>query len=233
MLKYSLSENLLTDRPDDYAAQTHSVDTYDKSKFITRLLGKGTLVTKTDVVAVFDAMESTILEILKEGSTLKLPFFNTSFSISGVFEGPLDSFDSNRHKLNINITKGSLLRQAESAIAFEKTTSVAPAPQIQEVKDTISGTFNEELTPNGVVEIRGNNLKIDGDHADCGLWFVPDTGTPVKADVFVQNKPSLVIAMIPALSTGNYQVKIVSQYASGKNLINPKAFTFGKVLSVQ
>ena len=126
-----------------------------------------------------------------------------------------------------------MLRQAEANILFEKTTSVAPAPQIQEVKDTVSGKFNEELTPGEVVEIRGNNLKIDGDHADCGLWFVPETGTPVKADVFVQNKPSLVIAMIPVLSTGKYQVKIVSQYASGKNLIYPKAFTFGKILSIQ
>lgn len=232
MLRYSLSENLLTDRPDDYAAQTHSVDTYDKSKFIKRLLGKGTLVTKTDVVAVFDAMESTILEILEEGSTLKLPFFNTSFSISGVFEGPLDSFDPTRHKLNVNITKGSLLRQAEANISFEKTTSVAPAPQIQEVKDTVSGNFNEELTPGGVVEIRGNNLKIAGDKPECGLWFVPETGVPVKADVFVQNKPSLVIAMIPTLSTGKYQIKVVSQYSGGKELITPKAFTFGKELTV-
>jgi hypothetical protein len=34
----------------------------------------------------------------REGCTFNLPMFHTSFSISGVFDGPLDSFDHNRHR---------------------------------------------------------------------------------------------------------------------------------------
>ncbi len=224
MLKYYLVENVLTDQPEDYRAMTQSSDTYDKNKFIKRLLGKGTLVTETDAVAVLNAIESTVADILDEGSTINMPLFNTSFSVSGVFEGPLDSFDANRHKLNVNITKGTLFKSLEKSIVFEKTHAVAKAPQVLELKDVFSNKLNEELTPGGVVELKGYNLKIAGDHSDCGLWFVSESGTSIKSDIIIQNKPSVVIAMIPTVPSGNYRVKLVTQYASGHNLITPKVF---------
>ena len=98
MLKYSLLEMLLTDRPDDYSAQTHSIATLDKEAIIKRMLNRGTLLTRTDILAVLNGFEETIAEALLEGYSVTHPLFNTSFSISGVFESPLDTFDGNRHK---------------------------------------------------------------------------------------------------------------------------------------
>jgi len=163
MLKYSLTENLLTERNDDFSAQTYSVASLDKEAIIARILKKGTTLTRTDVLAVLNAFEETVADALLQGYSMTLPLFNTSFSISGVFESALDTFDGNRHKLNINLTKGILLRNAERNVKFEKTNTPAPLPQIQEVKDSVSQTVNERLTARGVVEVRGYNLKIDGD----------------------------------------------------------------------
>ena len=142
-------------------------------------------------------------------------------------------FDGNRHKLNINLTKGSLFREAEKNVKFEKTNTPVPLPQIQEVKDSVSGTVNERLTARGVVEVRGYNLKIDGDDPTCGLWFVSAGGQETRAEVIIENKPSRIIAMIPALSGGNYQVKVVTQYSGGgKFLLIPKIFVYPKNLLV-
>ena len=233
MLKYSLVENLLTDRPDDYSAQTHSMTSLDKEAIITRMLQRGNLLTRTDILAVLNGFEETVTDALLEGNNLTLPLFNTSFSISGVFESPLDIFDGNRHKLNINLTKGVLLRNAESKVKFEKTTAPVPLPQIQEVKDSLSGTVNERLTAGGVIEVRGYNLKIEGSRPECGLWFVAENGAEVKSGVVIENKPARVIAMIPALASGNYQVKVVTQYSGGGRLIVlPKQFVYPKRLVV-
>ena len=219
MLKYTLVENLLTERPDDYSAQPASTRSYDKEAIIGRILGKGTLLTRTDVLAVFNGLEETVVDIVKDGGTINLPLFNTSFSISGVFDGPMDVFDPSRHKLNINLTKGTLLRKAESEVRMAKTDAVTPQPSIVEVRDAVSGTVNETLTPGGVIQLWGSNLKIAGDDAANGLWFVPETGEPVKAEVVVANKPSQLIAMIPAtLTAGKYSLRIVTQY-SGSNLL--------------
>ena len=233
MLRYSLVENLLTERPDDYSAQTHATASLDKEAVITRMLNRGTLLTRTDILAVLNGLEETVADALLEGNNVNLPLFNTSFSISGVFESPMDSFDGNRHKLNINLTKGILLREAEKNVKFEKTNTAAPLPQIQEVRDSVSGRVNETLTSGGVIEVRGYNLRIDGDDPACGLWFFNDNGYEVKASVIIENKPSRILAMIPALQVGNFQIKVVTQFSGGgKFLKTPRMFIYPKPLTV-
>ena len=197
MLKYSLSENQLTERPDDFSAQMHTISSLDKEALIVRMLNRGTALTRTDILAVMNGIEETVSEALHEGYSLNLPLFNTSFSISGVFEGPMDSFDGNRHKLNINLTK--------------------------------------LVTSGGVVEIRGYNLKIEGDDPSCGLWFIHSNGTDYKASVIIENKPSKIIAMIPNMpdGIGLCQLKLVTQFSgSSKWLKTPKQFVYPKNLDV-
>lgn len=234
MLKYSLVENLLTERLDDYSAQAHNVSSLDKGAIINRMLNRGTLLTRTDILAVLNGFEETVAEAILAGYSVNLPLFNTSFSISGVFESPLDTFDGNRHKLNVNLTKGLLLREAERKVKFEKTNNPAPLPQIQEIRDSISGAVNEKLTAKGVVELRGYNLKIEGTDDSCGLWFVAENGTQTKAGVIIENKPSKIIAMIPELPDGSYQLKVVTQFSNSLRLLKtPKLFVYPKILVVR
>ncbi len=234
MLKYSLIENRLTERPDDYYAQIYVSSRMDKEAIITRMINKGTLLTRTDIIAAINSYEETIIEVLTEGSTVTTPLFNTSFSISGVFEGPMDTFDRNRHKLHINVSKGTLLRDTQKNIKFEKMSTSSPLPQIQEVKDSVSHLVNEILTPGGVAQIYGHNLKIEGEDPACGLWFISEDGTETKAEIVIENKPSRVIVVIPYLAAGEYRIKIATQFANGVKLLKtPKVFVYPKSLSVR
>ena len=234
MLKYNLVENLLTERPDDYAAQTVPTRSYDKNAVIDLILRRGTLLTRTDVLAVMNGLEETVVDVVRDGGTINLPLFNTSFSISGVFDGPMDSFDSSRHRLNVNLTKGTLLRKAESEVRFAKTDAVTPQPSIVEVRDAVSGATNDVLTPGGVIQLWGANLKIAGDNEANGLWFVPETGDAIKAEVVVTNKLSQLIAMIPALAAGNYTVRVVTQSTGGGVLLKmPRSYVFERTLVVR
>ena len=230
-VKYCLVENLLTEREDDYSAQVNGATSYDRAAIVTRMNNRGNLLTKVDIDAVLNAYENEVEMIHDEGGHVNTPLFNTSSSISGVFEGPMDTFDPNRHKYNINVTKGTRLRAVEKRQKLEKTNATPLQPNIQEVKDTISGKVNEVLTPNGVVEVRGYSLKIAGDER-CGLWFIPASGEAVKAAIFVDNKPSTVIAIIPPLAAGSYTVRIVTQHSSGKDLKEPKSVIYHKALTV-
>ena len=78
----------------------------------------------------------------------------------------------------------------------------------------------------------GINIKIVGENADCGLWFVPASGDAVKAQIIVQNKPSTIIAMIPNLSAESYSLKVMTQYTGGKPLKEPKICVFNKPLLI-
>jgi hypothetical protein len=105
------------------------------------------------------------------------------------------------------------------------------------VKDSVSGSVNERLTAGGVVELRGYGLKIDGDNPACGLWFVAETGEELRAEVIIENKPSRIIAMIPARPDGAgavpVRLRVVTQYSGGgKFLATPKVFVYPKTLSI-
>lgn len=233
MLEYSLHDNQLTERPDDFTAVAHSKISYNKEEFIDLMLDRGTLLTRTDVLAVFNGMEETAKAVLRNGEQINLPLFNASFSISGVFEGAMDTFDSNRHKVKINITKGTLVRDVEKEVKLTKVNASSPQPQILEVKDSVSGQTDSTLTPNGVVVLNGINLRISGDSALCGLSFVDEAGVETKATTIVQNKPSTVIAIIPALAKGGYRVKLGTQFSSGgRDKKEPSTTIYSKLLQV-
>ncbi len=234
MIKYHLLENFLTANADDYTAQVISAGSFDKEAIVDRMLQRGTLITKTDILAVLNSYEETIVDVITEGNNVALPLYQTGFSISGVFEGAMDTFDPERHSLNITINKGTLLRDAQSDVKMEKTTSVASTFSIIEVRDAVSGTANTKLTPNGIMEICGSNIKVVGDNPDCGIYLVNANGSETKVSVIAQNKPSTIMCMIPQLSVGTYKVKVVTQFGSGgeRTLKEPRTAQFERNLVV-
>jgi hypothetical protein len=235
MLEYSLHENLLTEeRTDDYSAQTHSKTSYNKDALIELMLQRGTLTTKTDVLAVLNNLEETVAYVIRQGGTVNLPLFGTGFSISGVFEGATDVFDPLRHHLHVNIRKGTLLRAAEEDVKLMKVNVASPQPQILEVKDSVSGSVDDRLTPGGVLEITGVNIRISGKNPACGLFFVSDDmPETLKVETLVTNNPSSLVAIIPFLAPGGrYRVKVVTQYQhSRRDLNEPRTTTFPKLLT--
>ena len=234
MIKYHLKENLLTERADDYSAQVLTAGTCDKDALVERMLQRGSLLTKTDILAVLNSVEETVVDLIKEGNTVAIPLFQTGFSISGVFEGAMDMFDPARHKLNITINKGTLLRDAQAQVKLEKTSATASTFAITEVRDTVSGTVNTTLTPSGIMEIYGSNIKVTGDNPDCGIYLVSADGSENKVSVIAQNTPSTLMCLLPALAAGTYQVKVVTQFGTGgaTQLKTPRTTQFERDLVV-
>lgn len=233
MVKYHLVKNFLAGHTDTFIARTQRVSTFDIDALIERMLQCGTTLTKTDIMAVLNAMEETIVEITKEGHTVAIPLFQTRFSIVGSFNGPMDIFDHTRHKLKINVSRGTLIRDVQKKIKLEKIDSLAPPINIIEVRDCVSETANSVLTTKGVVKIYGNHIKIVGNDENCGLYFVAADGTETKASVIVQNKPSELIVIVPELTAGMYKVKVATQYNGHYDLKHARTFEFEHYLNVK
>ncbi|UTY24377.1 DNA-binding domain-containing protein [Treponema denticola] len=234
MLKYSLRENLLTPAPDDYMAQAADVRSYTLDEIIDLMMEKGTTLTRADVAATLQVYGEVCSSLIKDGSAVNTPLMNTSMSISGVFDGANDSFDKKRHTVNLNITAGTLLRDAVTKVKCEKTEGVSTDPYITEVADIVSGKVNEVLTKGGVVQLTGSRLKFDAKDAAQGIFFVPETGNPVRASVIAENKPARVMAIIPAdLAAGTYYIEVRTKYANAtKQLKTLKVGRFAKPLTL-
>ena len=234
MLKYSLRENLLTPAPDDYMAQVTDVRSYTLDEIIDLMMEKGTTLTRADVAATLQVYGEVVSAIIKDGSAVNTPLMNTSMSISGVFDGANDSFDKKRHTVNLNITAGTLLRDAVTKVKCEKPEGVSTDPYITEVTDIVSGKVNEVLTKGGVVQLVGSRLKFDAKDTAQGIFFVPETGNPVRAAVIAENKPARLMAIIPAdLAAGTYYIEVRTKYANAtKQLKTLKIGRFAKPLTI-
>ena len=109
----------------------------------------------------------------------------------------------------MNMTAGTLLRDAVTKVKCEKTEAAGTDPYITEVTDIVSGKTNEVLTKGGVVQITGSRLKFDAKDTAQGIFFVPETGAPVRASVIAENKPARLMAIIPAdLAAGTYYIEV-------------------------
>ena len=234
MLKYSLRENLLTPAPDDYMAQAADVRSYTLDEIIDLMMEKGSTLTRADVAATLQVYGEVVSAIVKDGSAVNTPLMNTALSISGVFDGANDSFDKKRHTVNLNITAGTLLRDAVTKVKCEKTEGASTDPYITEVTDIVTGTANTTLTKGGVVQLVGARLKFDAKDAAQGIFFVPETGEAVRAAVIAENKPARLMAIIPAdLAAGTYYIEVRSKHSGGgKPLKAVKAGRFAKPLTV-
>ena len=234
MLKYSLRENLLTAAPDDFMAQTQDVRSYTLDEIIDLMMQKGSTLTRADVSAVLQIYGEVCASVIADGCALNTPLMNTALSISGVFNGANDVFDKKRHAVNLNMTAGTLLRSALSKIKCEKTGTASTDPYISEVKDVVSDTVNTILTTGAVVQITGSRLKFDQKDSSQGIFFVPETGAPVRAAVIAENKPARLMAIIPAdLAAGTYYIEVRTKHANAtKQLKTLKTGRFAKPLTV-
>ena len=234
MLKYALRENLLTPEPNDYMAQVTDSQSYNLEKIIDKMIERGSTLTKADITATMQIYTETICSLLEEGFQINTPLINTSMSISGVFDGATDSFDSSRHNVNINITPGTKLKETLSKVKTQKVEATSTDPFVTEVKDIVSGKVNESLTKGGILQAVGARLKFDNSDEAQGVFLVPETGSAVRCGVVAENKPARVMAMIPAdITAGTYYLEIRSKMdSSGKATKNLKVGRFNKALTI-
>ncbi|UOB18152.1 DNA-binding domain-containing protein [Abyssalbus ytuae] len=232
-LKYSLKKNLLTPQPDDYTARPQGVKSYDLENIIAQMLTKGSTVTRTDILAVLNNFFEVVGDITANGGTINTDLFKTKFSITGVFDSATDGFDKNRHTIKINTNTGKILKEALAKIQVEKVTTPEIIPHIIEVKDSISGSINNQITSNGILEITGSLLKIEGNHPNNGVYLIAKDGTKHQVTTIADNKPTRLFVMLPTLNPGQYTLQVTTQHKGGTPLLNtPRTGIFNKLLTV-
>jgi hypothetical protein len=236
MLEYVLEVNELTAAPDDYRAQVVNVVSHTQADLVDRIMRIGAGLTRSDIVAVLEAEKQVVTEIISDGGAVTTELFNASPSIQGVFHSAEDSADGVHQKVRINLHPGVALRDAVGAVKTKKLPGVVSGTIISSVTDVKTASQNNLLTPGRNIKVAGAKIKIAGDDAAVGLFFEPEAGgapVPVDSSDIVVNHPMELIAVIPALASGTYRLKIVTQYSGGTPLKHPHTATFDKPLTVQ
>lgn len=237
-IKAYLYDNLLTkDNPNDFIARTISERSLNVKQICEAAVNRG----GADVSSA--AMEHATALFLKEmayqlcdGYSVNTGYFTAGTQIRGVFDSPTETFNSQKHNILFQFNQGEKLRAEIPNIEINILGVADASSVILQVKDIKSGTVNDLLTPGRNLKIAGNKIKVAGDNAANGIYFVntaTEARTQVETNDVVVNNPSELIVMIPALTAGTYTIEVVTQFAVGSLLKEPRTARFDKILNVE
>jgi hypothetical protein len=211
-MEYFLIDNPFSDDPNDKIAILTNVRTYTDEQIVKRMMKRGTLVTETDTLATLNLYKSEIGLIIEEGDGINTGLINAQPSLVGKFIGAIDMFDSTRHKVTYNVNFNKATQQKIGGYKMHKVQTPDTGPIIVAVKDSISGLTDGTLSAGGVLEISGRCMKIFTNMPDNGVFFIAADNSEYKVTVFVDNKPSRLIVMIPVLPAGTYTLEVRTNY---------------------
>ncbi len=237
-IKAQLYNNAFTENPNEFIARVIS----EKSLSIADIARSAQNRGRANVSA--EEMEHVVKLFLKEmtyclcdGFSVNAGYFTVHPNIKGVFNSVSENFDPEKHSISFDFQQGSLLRKELVKIEINILGVADISNVITQVIDIKTGSINDLLTPNRNLKISGSKIKIAGKKKVNGVYFVnrkTEEYTKVDNSDIVMNNPSELIVVIPALSTGMYQLEVITQYSSGHNTIKEtRTAVFDRLLTVE
>lgn len=235
-VKAYLHDNVLSDTPNDYIARVSS----ESSLSVADVCKSAAMRGHADMPAqtIQHGVELFLREmsyLLCDGFSINTGYFTAAPQVKGVFSSPVETFDANKHALLFQFTQGDLLRQLLPHVKVDILGVAESGAEIVQVTDVRTGSVNDVITPLRNIKIKGSKIKLEGTHAEVGVYFVHEPSgqaIPVDPSDVVINKPSELIVVVPPLIAGTYRLMVKTQYGKNVTLKGLRMATFGMVLSV-
>lgn len=159
---------------------------------------------------------------LCDGYAVNAGYFSIYPVVGGLFKS--ENEDPRGHPVRFRFRTRKPLGDLAQYIIVEAE-SGADCGLIDNFIDVDSGETNRCVTPGGIFTITGRKIKITGGSPDCGVYFVPKTGSRrfKVTRKFAVNVSSKVSGIVPSLPAGKYRIEIKTQYTvGGINLKKPR-----------
>lgn len=219
-IKYYLQPNPVTPDPNDQSARVLSNKVHDLDSIIREMLKRGSTVTEADVKAVVTVLFEVVTDEVADGNTVNLPLVNIRPAVNGVFSNVSDSFDPSRHIKRATVSQGPALIRKMAAAKVEKVSKPTPTPVLIEFTDINSGNSNSIVTPGGIGQIVGEELKFNPGNADEGIYLIADDNTPTKVAVIAsRTEGRLMFSIPPELASGSYRLEVRRAYGTANIVV--------------
>ncbi len=166
------------------------------------------------ILTVWRVVNNAVIDRVLNGSLVDGGIGIYYAKITGSFDSEQSTYDSDKNAIDIAFRTGKTVKELASTIKPAIAQGNTIKPEIISVFDVESGSDNV-LTPGGFLDITGKKLLVTGTNEDVGLYFVnteDDSKTvkvePAKIGV---NLASRLACVVPALESGKYRLKVVSQ----------------------
>lgn len=235
--EFTLRDNPLTkDSTEDCIAEVKTGPKTLRNEDIAKEIKRtGSELKMATLLSVTTQSNEIILEALLNGDSVITDLCQFIPRITGAFDDPKASFDPAIHKLTFDVILTKQVREALAKVKTINNGAKADVARIDLVTDTITKMTDGSITPNKYIRIEGERIKVVGDEAVVGVFFVSEDGSKTtKAEtIYIQNDPKCVVACVPALADGNYMLQILTQFSRGNLLLKEvRTINYDKLLKV-
>lgn len=214
-IKYYLQPNPITPDPNDQSARVLVQNVLNLEDVIQEAKRRGTTLTETDLRASINLGIETICYLVAQGNNVNTPLANFRAGINGVFANATDSFDPSRHTVKATISPGTMLIDAMSKASVEKVLQPLPSPTLIEYFDVNTQSTNSKLTPGGIGQIVGEELKYNTANAAEGIFIVSSAGVATKVTIIASRTEGKLMFNVPApLAAGSYTLEVRRGYGN-------------------
>jgi hypothetical protein len=173
---------------------------------------------------------------LCDGFSVNTGYFSLHPRIGGTWESAVEHYDPVKHPIRFSFRALKPLRDLASHIEVLIEGVAETTGFIAEITDVTTEAVNETLTPGGMFALEGHKIKVAGEHADCGVYFV-NAAVPAQkvkaAGNLADNTATRIVGIIPPLAAGQWKIEVVTQFSSGSfTLKDPRTINYGPVLTV-
>ena len=218
-MKYYLQPNPITPDPNDQSARVMASNVLNFEDIVQEARRRGTTLTETDLRAAGNLIFETIAYALAQGNNVNTPLANFKGSITGVFTNATDSFDPTRHTVKAVISQGTMLSEQMANATLEKVLQSQPSPTLIEYFDVNSQTANAKLTPGGIGQVVGEELKFDPANAAEGIFLIDTGGTETKIAILATRTEGKLVFSVPTgLAPGNYTLEVRRGYGNAATI---------------
>jgi hypothetical protein len=224
--KVWLRNNKLTDNPSDYIAEVDVAgNTRRQQDIIDRVVAEGSEVSAATIKAVIDRVNAVKQDFILSGYSVFDDFIHLTPRVTGSWEGT-EKFTDGKHRITVDAVLSKEMHAELKEVGVHVLGIADSGVRIMLVTDVATGKTDGNVTPGDDIVIAGDKIKIAGlPQPDGSLepginaYFVATNGEAAPALRISENRPSRIVARVPALDEGNYTLRIVTRYTRGSALL--------------
>jgi len=234
-MRAKLYPNYLPGAVEPYIARTAIEDSVSLEDICAAMKNRGGYDgSYEDAVQTVRHYHLEMLYQLCDGFSVNNGFFSIRPNIGGTFQSEKEAYNPEKHQITFRFHSLKAMRDVRSHIDVSIDGCADVQGYIGEFIDTDEKSVNTLYSPGDQFVISGVKIKIAGDEAVTGVFFVPVTnpGRAIQATRIADNTPTKIIGIAPRTEFANVRIEIRTQYAGSANTLlkTPRVITSGFVL---
>ncbi|MCT4591573.1 MAG: DUF4469 domain-containing protein [Carboxylicivirga sp.] len=231
----SLYNNYLTPDPNDQFGRVNLQGSLNNEKIAEEIVKTRTEYDKNTIISILNRADQIKIEKMAEGFTISTGICHAHIGISGVFNGQTDRFDPNEHRITASFSSSQALRDELKKTQVEITGMASTEPVIGKVIDSFTKAEDSTITPNNVLLIKGDRIKMLGEDPANGVYLINQAdSTRHQCTQIISNEPKKLMVMVPDVPAGDYVLEVITQFSTTNTPVKtPRSTQFEHLLIVE